>query len=71
MVPDMMVLCVIVAFGVNVAWRVYDAIRHDSGSVLQSIYHRTSLLLDVIILGLQVLSKSCHHICKCALAECA
>ena len=51
MVPDMMVLCVIVAFGVNVAWRVCEVIRHEHGSFLWSIYERTSLLLDVIILG--------------------
>lgn len=57
MAPDILVLCVIVAFGVNVAWRVYEVIQHDHGSLLRSIYARTSLLLDVVILVLQAFCK--------------
>ena len=57
MVPDMMVLCVIVMFGVNVVQRIYHVVRHDPGRFLRSIYERSGLLLDTIILGLQILSK--------------
>ena len=57
MVPDMMVLCVIVMFGVNVLQRIYHVVRHDPGRFLRSIYERSGLLLDTIILGLQILSK--------------
>lgn len=53
MVPDMTVLCVIVAFGVNVAWRVYHVVRHNPRSLLRSIIVRANLMLDVVILGLQ------------------
>lgn len=57
MVPDMMVLCVIVMFGANVAQRVHYVIRHDPRSFLRSIYARTGLLLDTMILALQVFCK--------------
>ena len=57
MVPDAMVLCVIAVFGVSVAQRVHYIIRHDHGSLLRSIYEKTGLLLDLIILGLQVFCK--------------
>ena len=55
--PDAMVLCVIAVFGVSVAQRVHYIIRHDHGSLLRSIYEKTGLLLDLIILGLQVFCK--------------
>ena len=57
MVPDMLVLCVIVMFGVDVVQRVHYVIRHDHGSLLRSIYERTGLLLDILILGLQAFGK--------------
>lgn len=57
MVPDMLVLCVIVMFGVNVVQRVHYVTRHDHGSLLRSIYERTGLLLDILILGLQAFCK--------------
>ena len=58
MVPDVMVLCVMVAFGLNVAQRVHHVIRHDHGSLLRSIYKKTGLLLDTLILGLQGVCES-------------
>lgn len=64
MVPDALVLCVIVVFGVSVAGRVHYIIRHDHGSLLRSIYERTGLLLDLVILGLQAFCKSLF--CKCS-----
>lgn len=57
MVPDMMVLCVIIMFGVNVVQRIYHVVRHDPRRFLRSIYERSGLLLDIAILGLQALCK--------------
>ena len=59
MVPDVMVLCMVVMFGVSVSQRVYHIAGHDTGSLLQSIYERTGLLLDITILVLQV---ACKHL---------
>lgn len=58
MAPDVLVLCVIVVFGVNVGQRVWHVIRQDPHSGLRSIYHRTGLLLDIIILGLQAFGRA-------------
>ena len=58
MVPDAMVLCVIAMFGVSVVQRVHYIIRHDHGSLLRSIYEKTGLFLDLIILGLQAFCKT-------------
>lgn len=57
MVPDVIVLCMVVMFGVSVIQRVYHAISHDVESTLRGIYERTGLLLDISILGLQVFCK--------------
>lgn len=61
MVPDAMVLCVIVVFGVSVAHRMHYIIRHDRGSLWRSIYERTGLLLDLVMLALQAF-------CECSLS---
>lgn len=77
MVPDVMVLCVIVAFGISVAQRVHHVTSHDSGSLLRSIYERTGLLLDIAILGLQAFCKprrpsaellTCYSLFDCLMA---
>ena len=57
MIPDMLVLLVIVIFGVSVGRRIRHALVCDSGSLLRSIYGRTGLLLDIVILGLQAFCK--------------
>ena len=62
MVPDVMVLCVIVIFGVSVGQRVYHLAAHDPAAVLRSIYERTGLLLDISILALQVVCKTLEHV---------
>ena len=57
MIPDMMALLVIIIFGVSVGQRIRHTLVRDSGSLLQSIYGRTGLLLDIVILGSQAFCK--------------
>ena len=61
MVPDVLVLCLIVGFGWSVAQRVHYTVGHDHGSMLQSLYERTGLLLDISILALQIFCKPRKH----------
>lgn len=63
MVPDVIVLCVIVVFGVSVAQRVQHIVSHDHGSLLCSIHERTGLLLDISIFALQVVCKFQEPLC--------
>ena len=53
----MLVLLVMVVFGVNMVQRVRQVMHRDHRHLWQILYERTGLLLDVVILALQALSK--------------
>ena len=55
--PDVLILLVMVGFGVNVVQRVRQVTHRDHRHLWQILYERTGLLLDVVILALQALSK--------------
>lgn len=57
MIPDVLVLCVVTMFGMNVVQRVWHVVQHSPESALRGIYQRTGLLLNVIILCLQALCE--------------
>lgn len=54
---DVLVWCVMVAFGVNVVQRVRHVVQHNCKHLWQVLYHRTAILLDTAILVLQAFSK--------------
>ena len=56
-IPDVLVLLVMVVFGVNVVQRVRHVTHVDHRHLWQILYERTGLLLDLVILALQALSK--------------
>ena len=55
-----------VVFGVNVVQRVRHVMHRDHRHLWQILYERTGLLLDVVILALQALSKfACCSVVLC------
>ena len=67
--PDVLVFFVMGSFGVNVVQRLRHVTHKDHRHLWQILYERSGLLLDVVILLLQTLSKLAFCFC-CAVLHC-